>query len=204
MRLLAILLCLVSAGVALAGDNYYLWVFGYQGRGRFNLPRHSHSFALFVKITEKNEVEPVTISWLPRDGSVRIFHGAEPGFNHSIPSTFAIIQNHGYQWQNFGPYEIQGELFERAKKRVNEQLAPARVWYEAIPKGRPNWSTNCIHAISDLDRDRGAMHSGDLRGISASQALVAHLNRWRVGGAPKDDVTRLVAEKLRFPLWYLR
>lgn len=200
------MLALVLLGVAfpaLATDHYYLWMFGYQGPGRFNLPRHSHSFALFVKVDDQRRVEHVPISWLPRDLQLRINDGPEVGTNLDIPATFNIIQSRGYRWQKYGPYEIQEGLYRRAEARVEQVLRPRKMLYEARPQNRKN-ATNCIHAISDLDTDRGWLNTGRLRGFGASAALVGHFNRWRVKSTPPADLSQLVTEQLGFPAWYLR
>ena len=43
---------------------------------------------------------------------------------------------------------------------------------------RSEVALNCIHAVSDIDTDRGRLHAGLARGDAASYGVLRHLERW--------------------------
>src|SRR5438132_670822 len=144
---------LLVAGLAARGqDNFYAIIFGEEdGRNRFC---EAHSFATFVRVrleaTGPEIVDRATISWLPAAGKVRLFKRAERGRNYTLEETFALVKP-GHTVAQWGPFEIQEDLFERAKKQA-AFLSSGGVLYKAMdPFSRPaGMAINCEHAICDI------------------------------------------------------
>lgn len=177
---------ILFCSAALADDRYYMWIYAHQARVG-NLPRHSHTYGVFARTENGRLKDSRTISWMAKHG-FHLLGGADTGENMSLRKTFGIVSDMGYRWWKFGPYEIKAELYERAKRRVDEIFTPGKILYDALAGGRPSYSTNCIHAISDLDRDFGPLVTGTKRGYEASTAVVRHLNRWIIShdGVPNQ------------------
>ena len=78
----------------------------------------------------------------------------------------------------WGPYEIQKELYDRAVKQ-EARLSAGDLLYKAVDtRFRPGVAVNCIHAVSDIDTDRGLLYLGPVAGDAASFEVVKHLKRW--------------------------
>lgn len=203
---IGLIVCAACAWVAFGGtptaraaDRCYLWMFALQDRG-LNLPANSHSFALFVRVTEGGAVEGRQISWMPRDAQWSVLAGPEPGMNADIPFTLARAQAAHLLIRRWGPYEIRPELYARAACRAAE-LESGRLLYKSLDLAtRPACAVNCVHAISDLDVDRGWLHTGSLRGFGASRALLEHLRPWVVDFCPPPQIALLVAQRLNLPI----
>jgi hypothetical protein len=59
------------------------------------------------------------------------------------------------------------------------RLGSGRVLYKAIDlRGRGDNVSNCIHAVSDIDTDRGLLVTGASYGIDPSAAVAEHLAPW--------------------------
>jgi hypothetical protein len=180
-----VLTSLLLPTAARAEDFYYVVVFGSQRAP--NWPRYSHTFATFVKATGAGpspaayRLESHTISWSPRTLDVRAARLLpEAGVNLDLHTTLRWAQSLGadvYQW---GPFRIRKELYDRALAQI-ARLGSGAVQYKVIDAGyRPHRASNCIHAVSDLDADRGLLETGALHGEAASQRVALHLRRWMV------------------------
>ena len=78
----------------------------------------------------------------------------------------------------WGPFAIEEELYDRALAQ-KARLESRAIQYKAVDeKFRPEEASNCIHAVSDIDRDQGLLHVGRNWGEPASQLVVNHLKRW--------------------------
>src|SRR3954463_13750067 len=85
----------VAAPEALRG-RYFMIVWAYEGPG--NPPMESHTFATFYNGDDLAQglSKPVTISWLPATGVVRLLR-VERGRNFSLAQTLAMACQTGKQ-----------------------------------------------------------------------------------------------------------
>jgi len=148
-------------------ESYYMTIFSAQADSRD--PRRTHSFASFV------------ISWMPRSLDIVILRRhPEPGANLDLESSLRWAESRNCRVSMWGPYQISKELYDRAVKQ-EARLNSGLVLYKALDRRfRPGMASNCIHAVSDLDTDKGLLHSGQGRGEAASRQVARHLNRWIV------------------------
>jgi hypothetical protein len=174
----------VPAGVR-AGERFYVIVFAYQGEPP--LPRNTHTFATFVRATgegarpENHRVEAHTISWAPASGAVRAARLLpERGANLDLAATLRQAHRLGSRVSRWGPFQVQRELYERALGQI-ARLESGAVAYKVLDSlGRPCSASNCIHAVSDMDADRGLLVTGLASGAQASLLVVQHFRRWMV------------------------
>jgi hypothetical protein len=120
---LALVACLMPTD-ARANERYYITLFGSQ-RPVINNPNFTHSFALLVKTVGCDEREQVTetllISWMPADLKIQAYRlRPEPGANLNLPTTFHWILGTGQRVSQWGPYQIQPDLYVAACQRVGE------------------------------------------------------------------------------------
>lgn len=171
LTVLAWLYCLPTA----SAESYFMVVFA-TDRGA---APYSHTFATFVKTTEEGTLLDVqTISWMPRTLNIFVLAPAEPGVNLDLHASlqWALSRNvPTFQW---GPFEIKRELYDRAATQI-ARLNSGTVAYKALDRRlHPGNVSNCIHAVSDIEMDRGVLHVGLAHGRAASQLVVWHLQPW--------------------------
>jgi hypothetical protein len=191
----ACVLLLLAGSAARGQDNFYAIIFGEQdGRNRFC---EAHSFATFVRVrleaTGPEIVDRATISWLPAAGRVKLFKRAERGRNYTLEESFALVKP-GHSVAQWGPFEIQEELFDRAKKQ-EAFLSSGGVLYKAVdPFSRPaGVAVNCEHAISDIGLRPGEsiVRTGTAHGQYGSYLVATHLRSWMIEpGVAHDWVGR--------------
>ena len=158
--------------------RYYLCVFAYD-----NVPQRaqlSHTFATFIK-HDGTSWEAHTISWMPQSKVIQVARcQGEPGVNMDLDSTLKFAQSISARVHEWGPYQIQPELYERAV-RQSEKLAHGRIGYKALDAAwRPGVASNCIHAVCDIDTDNGFLTVDGAYGKQASACVVEHLSRWMI------------------------
>jgi hypothetical protein len=181
---------LIVAGAPLRAreplERHYMLIFAAQVDS--NDPTFSHTFATFVKTTATGEsasdgrTEAHTISWMPQSLHIVILGTSpEPGTNLDLQSSLRWAESRNCRVSMWGPYKIGQELYDRAIKQES-RLKTGRVLYKAMDRAyRPGIASNCIHAVSDLDPDRGLLDAGQLCGDAASRRVVQHLNHWIIG-----------------------
>jgi hypothetical protein len=182
--IVTIVQALLFARPAFGQDRYYLMVFSFQKV--WNLPRHSHSFAAFVKVPfagnqRVNEpVEAFSISWLPRELDVNALRLCpESGVNLDLHTTLRLASERNVRVSMWGPVQIQPELYQSAL-RQKHHLESGTIGYKAIDSGySPNEAVNCIHAIGDVavgvPRIQVGMHGW---GDRASYFIFEHFKPW--------------------------
>ena len=162
-------------------EKFYISIFGSQSTPR--IPRYTHTWATFVKATGKGEdhstyqIESFTISWLPASLKVRSFRLAEPGVNLDLHSTFDFVLSQNQRISEWGPFQIPREFYERALER-KALLEAGAIRYKAIDPNlgpRVDYISNCIHAITDMDPQRGRFYYWELRRFGeAASHFAAH------------------------------
>jgi len=178
MRLLNFMLApivfAIISPVTQANDKYYMVVFASQTE--LKIPRGSHSFAAFVKVSgdDPTKRETVCISWLPKSMQIDSFELPEEGHNLCLPDTLEWTRKLNAKVTMWGPYAIKPELYEMAAKHV-KYLESKPIGYVVIDKDfRGKRASNCIHALADLVLNREPLDSGTFFGVSASEAIVKH------------------------------
>ncbi|HWG42164.1 MAG TPA: hypothetical protein VN688_05210 [Gemmataceae bacterium] len=154
-----------------ADDRYFLIVFASQSHPK--IPRLSHTFATIVRVTDaplgclNPRIEAYTISWLPQTMKVRPWRlHDEPGENFTLDTTLRWAYENHMHVSEWGPYEIEGDFFTRVYREYIK-IENGQFRYKAIdPRQRGARTTDCIHAVSDIDRQHDryeypAIRSGD-------------------------------------------
>src|SRR6516162_3882776 len=188
---LAGVLLLLAGSAARGQDKYYAIIFGEQDGG--NRFCEAHSFATFVRVrlevTGPKVVDQATISWLPAAGKVKLLKRAERGRNYTLEESFALVKP-GHRVAQWGPFEIQEELFGRAKKQA-AFLSSGGVLYKAVdPFSRPaGVAVNCEHAICDIGLRAGEsiLRTGTAHGHHGSYLVAMHLRDWMIEPAVAHD-----------------
>jgi hypothetical protein len=173
-----------------AGDVYLLLLFS-QDRDP-PAPRFSHTYAAFVHARTRGGARKVlethTISWLPASLDVRLLRRPEPGVNLSLKASLDLSVSMGTRISMWGPYQIKKELYDRAV-RQEAGLKRGKILYKAID-GAPRsegLAINCIHAVADIDVDRGLLETGKANGSGATSLVVQHLQRWFINPGQNYD-----------------
>ena len=168
-------------------ERYFITLFGSQHNfGAIHRPKLSHTYAAFTEEVGDTEVRrELTISWLPRDGTINPLGGPEPGRNYSFAETTAWLDTNGStnRWAS-KKTQIQQQLFQSAAERVAE-LDRGTLRYVMIDRmsTRPHHASNCIHAVSDLAiaiADLGMLSTGLLNGNDASRAVYQYFWRYLI------------------------
>ncbi len=162
-----------------SGERYYMLVFAAQAEP--NVVRRSHSFALFVRASEvgkeanRPELEVHSISWMPKSMIIQPLHMIpEPGVNLDLNSTLDWARSVHARVSMWGPFPIRKELYEKAVAR-QKKLESGVIEYLCMDRRyRGELATNCIHAISDLDRNSTSLDTGVACGKAASEQLVEY------------------------------
>ena len=192
---LAGVLLLLAGSAARGQDKYYAIIFGEQDGG--NRFCEAHTFATFVRVrlevSGPEVVDQATISWLPAAGKVKLFKRAERGRNYTLEESFALVKP-GHSLAQWGPFEIQEELFDRAKKQA-AFLSSGGVLYKAVdPFSRPaGVAVNCEHAVCDIGLRPGEsiIRTGTAHGHHGSRLVATHLRSWMIEpGVSHDWVNR--------------
>jgi hypothetical protein len=175
---------ILFAAPARAGDRYYVIIFGSQSTPK--LPRYTHTWATFIRACDddgdvsRSPLQVDTISWFAVDMEVRPFRlRAEPGRNFDLETTLHAVFATRQRVSEWGPYEITPKFYEEAM-RQKARLESGQVKYKAIDPTfgpRAQYISNCIHAITDLDPNRGRLYYSELRrnGEEASHFAASRL-----------------------------
>jgi hypothetical protein len=172
--LLCLILHLAVVGFAHAEERYFVTLYASQRSGRE--PQHTHSFAVFIRVTpegESNRCEKFTISWMPAGGVIRLIAPPEPGKNYTLEETLDWAARLGLRTRTWGPFEIAKETYDLALEQKH-RLESGQVLYKALDRRhRPHTATNCIHAVSDV-LPGPLLSTGSAAGDSATAMIVAH------------------------------
>jgi hypothetical protein len=209
------LLCATSIGRTSAGaerttEKFYMVVYGAQEEG-VN-PLSSHCFATFARIIAKDDAgsEPIAelrhINWFSRRGhETGLTHGVfeddgrpvepESGENRTTRDALFLAHRRGLWVTRLGPFEVDRELYARAWRQIDlleGRIPGRRVLYKTLDLGYREGpcasALNCVHAISDIDRERGAPRTLACYGESAARRIVLHLGRWIK--EPRQDLSQ--------------
>ena len=98
-------------------------------------------------------MDTTTISWLPTSGRIRVYAPRpEPGRNYGLVETVHNATAVGERVAMWGPYEVPSDFGGRFVARKHD-LDSGRFQYRAVDTAvRKTHVTDCIHAVSDIDR----------------------------------------------------
>jgi hypothetical protein len=171
-------------------SHYYMLVFAVQSEP--NVVRRSHTFAVFVRAdgngTNSSRTEVHCISWMPKSLSIQPLHMLpEPGVNLDLRATLDWAKSVRSRVSMWGPIAIRKDLFDKAVAR-QQQLESGVIEYLCVDRRyRGELASNCIHAVSDLDRDEPSLDTGANRGRAASEMVVSHFQSHFLKGSPPAD-----------------
>lgn len=173
------------AAEASAAERYFVMIFGSESVPK--RARYTHTWATIVKATaepgptEAYSLESQTISWMPANLKIRpLALRPECGVNLGLQATFRDSFCKGECVAMWGPYELTPEHGPVVWSRVAVQVSRLNsgcVLYKCVdPDTGPKstYMSNCIHAVSDLDRHlpRPAYNELLNNGMDASENLV--------------------------------
>jgi hypothetical protein len=178
-------------------ERFYVVIFAAQRVP--NWPRLAHTFATFVKASPSAgsagasdasgacRLESHTISWLPRTLDIRLWRRRpEPGINLDLRTTLRWVRGARARISRWGPFQIDRKLFDRAVQQ-EQRLATGALGYKALDGWFRPQTFNCIHAVSDIDRDHGPLRTGTRRGEGASTLVARHFQRWMIDPATSHE-----------------
>jgi hypothetical protein len=150
--------CLVpsaAAQPAADGSRYYVMFFGADA-GRFR-PARAHTWATYVRATPTADgsvlIEPLTISWLPADGTISVLRPfrPEPGRNLTLHQSLQYATGKGAQVAMWGPFETDAQRFHSAARQAG-LLEGGAIAYRAVDSfgNRPGMD-HCVHAVTGAD-----------------------------------------------------
>jgi hypothetical protein len=208
------ILAVAHVDTAMAGEAYYLMVFGSQQIPP--KPNYAHSFATFVHATWPGDepcpgggeagsptLEAHTISWLPANLVVRTNALLpECGHNFDLYETLCYVYGNSERVSMWGPYQIDKDLYERAMRQL-ALLESGEVRYKADDMGRkPDRVSNCIHAVSSIAEGYRLRVAEPGWGQTASFAITKRFRRWIID---RDEVHAWVGSALgldEYPIIY--
>ena len=208
---IAVLMLLGAASSSMAGEAYYVLIFGSQQTPP--RPDYCHSFATFVRVTWSGPepcpghtgalVEAHTISWLPANMIVRtraLF--PETGHNFDLPTTLRYCASNKERVSLWGPYAIEKELYDRAMGQI-ALLESGQVRYKADDIGRFSKRVcNCIHAVSSVAQGVRLWVAEPGYGQAASFAITKRFRPWIID---KNQVYSWIGSALgldQYPIVY--
>jgi hypothetical protein len=137
------------------GPRYYVMFFGADA-GRFR-PTRAHTWATYVRATPTADgsifVEPVTISWLPADGSINALRPfrPEPGVNLSLHQSLQHAADDRAGVAMWGPYETDVLRYQLAVHQAG-RLQSGAISYRAVDSfGNRPGTDHCVHAVTGAD-----------------------------------------------------
>lgn len=175
-------LALFVCGQPASADQHYMLIFSEQ-RSVINLPSRSHTWGVFVRASDSGALlEVLELNWFAADMKIGFFQLAEPGINRRYIETIESAIAKRATVCMWGPFQIQPELFERAKLRTIE--IEAGLWeYSMIDLGRRYRAPNCQHMLSDLRDDSPYLRTLLARGERGSEKVAKHLSVFIVDGS---------------------
>ncbi len=198
LMLLALWVCLLGAGNSLAGERHYIIVFGAQSHPK--LPRYTHTFATIVKVLDcppgcaVPPVEMQTISWLPQTLVVHPFRCQdEPGVNLDLHSTLKWAADNRMRVSQWGPYALEEDFYYRLEDQFR-RISSGAYRYKAVDVlYRGTLTTDCIHAVSDVDSFDGRFYYDPIirNDDKASRRFVRAMYERRRFLDPVEDVSWL-------------
>jgi hypothetical protein len=151
-----------AASPALAGEHYFLLVFGSQSSPR--QLRYTHTWATFVRAVGEGPdlshyaLDVHTISWLPATLDVHVWRPwSEQGVNLDLYQTLQTVGATRQSVTLWGPFVLPQYVYQRSLQ-VKQFLESGQMKYRAIDGGADALIDDCIHAVSAVDPTFGRRH----------------------------------------------
>lgn len=179
--------------------RYYMLIFSAQTHPK--VLRFTHTFCTIVKVADASpdrstpSVEAYTISWLPQTLKVHPYRRHdEPGRNLTLEETLAWSRGNHMRVSAWGPYAIAPCFFDRVYWEY-ARIERGEFRYKAIdPRRRGARTTDCIHAVTDVDhRDNRSAYSPLRAGDADTHKFVRMLREHGRLMIPTEDVLWLEA-----------
>lgn len=150
------LLLIGSTPAALRAEELYFTTVYSAQRPIVNLPKYTHTWATFVKLTRCKPTDPYkletfTISWLPVTLKVQPLHiRSEPGINLPLKETIAWCHENEMEIRQFGPFPIKKELYDLEHERWGVFERGERMYRasDIINAPAEETSCNCTYAVA--------------------------------------------------------
>lgn len=190
---------LALGSAAQAGVRHYILIFASQTHPK--IPRFTHTFCTIVRVVDAPPgcpgtlLEAHTISWLPQ---IMIIHPyrfrAEPGHNFTLEETLRWSAQHRMDVSLWGPYLIEEDFYWKVRNE-HDRFERGEYLYRAIDSPRRDEVTSdCIHAVTDVDQRDGRRTFHILRsGDAVTYKFVSILNGRGRLFLPPEDVSGLMA-----------
>lgn len=195
-----------------SGTRYFMTVYGYQRTGPLNLPKFTHSWALFIAADGPDPatapLQTITISWDAADGDIGFAQLDEPGHNYTMAETFALASKLGSSIRRSRIVEVTPALAERALRqwqKLEKGQSSGLIRYKMtddmparsnVAKGLAGY-LNCQHALTDIIAVPGPLvETGLKRGWEASDYAFNHLAAAPWGIAPDKAWDSILAPRL--------
>jgi hypothetical protein len=183
-----------------ATPTFYMVV--YSAQDPAGVPDTSHLFATFAQVDENRAVLQ-HINWfsirghktgqanlVEPDGKSSHF---EIGENRTTREAITLVYTHGLRITRWGPYMIDQRLYLRATQQIDllEGRVPGHhILYKALDfgyrEGTLVTALNCIHAVSDIDREH-PLWTWTSYGDDAARKVILHLSRWIISAPAPDN-----------------
>ncbi len=190
---------LLIANSARADVRCYMLIFSAQTHPK--VPRFTHTFCTIVRVADAMpgcpapSFEAYTISWLPQTLKVRPYRlHDEPGRNLTLAETLAWSYRHHMRVSEWGPYAIEPCFFDLVFREY-ARIERGEFRYKAIdPHQRGARTTDCIHAVTDIDHRDGRATFSPLRSGDADTRKFVRILRERGRlMIPAEDISWLDA-----------
>ena len=195
-----------------AEDRHYMLIFA--SHHQSDRPPLCHTFALFVKATEKEQavlqvvksdskveqlknydIETHSISWMPQSLDIEPLRRTPVrGINLDLAGSIRLANSQNAPVTMWGPFLIKKELYDMAVQQ-EQRLNRGAIGYIMLDRRyRGQGASNCIHAVSDLDTTQPALLTGTAHGEAASMMVLRHLERYIL---PSQESTSWLCEQLK-------
>jgi hypothetical protein len=183
---------LLLPGIVRGDELYYMLVFGAQRP--VSHPKHVHTFATFVKAIgtgtnlDAYQTECHTLSWIPASFRLKALAlHPEAGSVLDLDATLTWTRCERLDVSMWGPFQIEKELYDRAVARIAFLQSGGLAYKLLDHRFRPCEAVDCIHALSDIDQDRGLLETGTACGDRASYLVLLHLKHWIIDPCQTQD-----------------
>jgi hypothetical protein len=180
---LAVLALLAAPVIGRAEERHYLLIFAAQSTPK--IPRLTHTFATIVRVTDGPPgcppwIEAYTISWLPQTLKVRPYRlNDEPGRNLTLQETLCWAYSNHMHVALWGPYAIEPDFFARIYQEYAKIMSGVYRYKAIDPNQRGARTTDCIHALTDIDRVDGRSRFPEWRSGEAVTRMFVRVLRDR-------------------------
>jgi hypothetical protein len=194
--------------------RYFYSIYSWQGVGLFNLPKFTHTWAIFIKLDgtdiEQDPLSFFTVSWDAADGDIGIGQPVELGHNYTLDQTYRLSDqlSRPVEIRRSKIVEISEFLYIQAAKQFNKIADGEKnqwIFYKMLDDfaGRqkiqdniPGGYMNCQHAVADiLTSPNGSLEdSFTARGFEAGDRVYSWFSKNYINA---DSNFEIIAKRLK-------